>query len=114
MSTGPTVKQELVPLGVAAAYAYFQLTRPQDRVESSEGLEKILKDVAIALSTVAPIFKDPGSRGAPVALTPAEIVATVFQGRERDTWDGLVMLEADLKTAIKTLRQVRMAFGPPR
>ena len=114
MTTDPTLKQALVPLGVAASYAYAQLTPEQDRVTSSDDLAKVLRGVAIALSALAPIFRQDDRTGAAVALTTSEIVTVLFLQAEQQGWERLAMRQGDLKAAIMTLRQVRTAFGPPQ
>jgi hypothetical protein len=113
MTSNPTLRQVTVPLGIAAAHAYCELTPVHERVESPDDLKKVLHGVAVALSSLAPIFRQDEQAGTAVALTASEIVTILFRRAAHEAWERLAIRQTDLRAAITTLRQVRTAYGPP-
>src|SRR5438067_11707231 len=101
---------ELVPLRVAATIAYFHVTDSMRQVSSEKDLAEIVHLVAIALSTVAPIRRADGA-----VLTSAELHEIFYrplgQRLRKPELEGLVIRRGDLKNAMVTLKEARMAFG---
>src|SRR5262245_2257950 len=100
---------ELVPLGMASAMAYFDITGHRKVVGSEAQLAEIGRLVAIALSTVAPIYKVTEAGGA-VALTGDEINERLFKDRSQGL-EGLAIRREHLQKAIATLKEARASFG---
>jgi len=101
---------ELVPLGMASAMAYFDITGHRKVVASEAQLAEIGRLVAIALSTVAPIYKVAEAGAPPLALTADEINECLFKDRSRGL-EGLAIRREDLQKAITTLKEARASFG---
>jgi hypothetical protein len=114
VTSNPTLKPVTVPLGIAAAHAYCELTPEHERVQSPDDLKKVLHGVAVALSALAPIFQHDEKAGTLVPLSASDIVTILFRQAGHEAWERLAIRQADLKAAITTLRQVRTAFGPLR
>jgi hypothetical protein len=101
---------ELVPLSVASAMAYFDITGQRRVVGSDAQLAEIGRLVAIALSTVAPIYKMVEAGGPALALTTDEINERLFKEKSRGL-EGLAIKREDLQNAITTLKEARASFG---
>jgi hypothetical protein len=90
-----------VPLPVAATVAYFEITEAAKQVRTHDDLAEMRRLVAIALSTVV--------------LNAAQINDLLF--RQRDAagpyanLDQLCIRRGDLRTALKLLKEARIAFG---
>jgi hypothetical protein len=101
---------EFVPMGVAAAMAYFDITGQRRAVGSEAQLAEIGRLVAIALSTVAAIYKVAEAGGRAVALTEDELNERLFKQKSHDL-EGLAVMREDLEKAIITLKEARASFG---
>jgi hypothetical protein len=101
---------ELLSLGLGARIAYFQLTMPRRQVSLEEDLTDLVHLVAIALSTVAPILRSTGER-----LDDRALREELYPrpGSPRPDLEGLVIRRGDLRNAIATLKEARVAFGKP-
>ena len=104
------VDVEFVPMGVAAATAYFDVTGQRKAVASEAQLAEIGRLVAIALSTVAPIYKVTEAGGRAVTLTGDEINERLFKQKSHGL-EGLAVRREDLEKAIATLKEARASFG---
>ena len=103
---------EFVPLSVATTITYFHVTDALRRVSTEEELADIAHLVAIALSTVAPLYRE---------ATPAcarELEEMLFRPlRERadaTVLEKFSIRRRDLRTAMTTLKEARVAFGRRR
>ena len=96
---------DLVPLAVAATVAYFHITEAAQQVTAQQDLADVVPLVAIALSTVAPIYGD--SAG---ALSHAAVRERLYKER-RPSLEGLTIRRGDLRNAMDTLREARATFG---
>jgi hypothetical protein len=70
--------------------------------------------VAIALSTVAPIFAAKANGEGPMRLSTAQINEFLYRPADAaayTTLDQLCIRRGDLRTALKVLKEARMAFG---
>ena len=102
----------LVPLELACAIAYFQLTPPRKRMESPSEVLDVLPMVAIALSAVAPLLRADGEGVG--KLPPREVQAQLFDKARSNGTQALERLRirrSDLDAAIVVLREARMSFG---
>jgi hypothetical protein len=104
---------EFVPMPVAAAMAYFDITAQRKVVGSAAELVEVGRLVAIALSTVAPIYRvaEDGKRA--LALTADEINERLFRAKN-PTLDDLAIRRDDLDQAIASLKEARASFDLPR
>jgi hypothetical protein len=108
-----TLDDELVPLTVAATVTYFLVTEPLRQVSSQEELAQIVHLVAIALSTVAPISIR-AADGSAARLGNQELDALLFAPLRRGETPDLEqfsMRRGDLRKAMTTLKEARVAFG---
>jgi hypothetical protein len=107
----PAREAEFIPLGLAASIAYGHITGAQRAVPSAQDLEL----VGIALSTVAPLWRETPAGTGLLRLSAAEIEALLFQplrsrGR-RARLDNLRIRRSDLRKAMATLKEARLAYG---
>ena len=103
---------DFVPMPMAAAMAYYDITAQRKVVGSAAQLVEMGRLVAIALSTVAPIYRiDEAGRQA-LALTADEINERLFKARPARL-DDLAIRREDLTEAIATLKEARTSFSPP-
>lgn len=65
---------EHVTLTVACAFVYHQVVGKPGSVKNAADLDRILNDVAHALSNVAPIYAGDGAGVAPRTLEPIELL----------------------------------------
>ncbi|HUQ74963.1 MAG TPA: hypothetical protein VM183_09575 [Burkholderiales bacterium] len=102
---------EPVPLAVAARVAYFQLTDAVRQVSSEDDLAEVVHLVAIALSTVAPIRHASGG-----ILTDRELRELFYRPLglvgKKPSLEGFVIRRGELKSAMTTLKEARIVFGP--
>ncbi len=100
----------LLALELACLVAYFELTPPKTQIEASAELASALPMVAIALSTVAPVWHC-GAEPAQLAAS-ADLQERLFtRAPQRPRLDGLGIRLRDLRAAIAVLREARMSFG---
>lgn len=96
--------EELVPLPVAATVAYFQITEAAQQVAGQAELAQAVERVAIALSTVVPIYRGAG------ALSEQEVNEVLCrplkERRERARLDDLAIRRGDLRRAMATLKRI--------
>jgi hypothetical protein len=103
---------EFVPMTVASAMAYFDITAHRKVVGSEAQLVEIGRLVAIALSTVAPIYRMAVGGKEAHPLTTEEINERLFKARPASLED-LAIRRDDLQKAIATLKAARTTFGAP-
>lgn len=106
----PFLDEEFVRLPVAAQIAYSHIMRSAP--DARDATHTVL--VGIALSTVAPIYRD-ARGGSMVPLSHAELQELLFrplraQGGQ-PSLDTLCIRRQDLLMAIATLREARLAFN---
>jgi hypothetical protein len=103
---------EFVPMTVAAAMAYFDITAQRKVVGSAADLVEVGRLVAIALSSVAPLYRmtEDGQRA--VVLTSEEINQRLFQAKT-STLEDLAIKRDDLDKAIASLKEARASFDLP-
>lgn len=101
---------EYVPMPVAAATAYFGITGERKVACSAAELAQINRLVAMALSSVAPIYRMTEGAGRPSILSSAEVHKLLFQTRSPDLSDVAIKRD-DLQSAIAALRQARTSLG---
>ena len=103
---------EFVPMTMAAAMAYFDITAHRKVVGSAAQLVEIGRLVSIALSTVAPIYRVPEGGKEAHALATDEINERLFKAKPANLED-LAIRREDLQKAIATLKEARTTFGAP-
>jgi hypothetical protein len=103
---------EFVPMSTAAAKAYFEITAERKAVGSLAQLVETGRLVAIALSTVAPIYRLAGGGKQALVLSAGEINERLFNVKEPSLED-LAIRREDLDKAITTLREARASFAVP-
>ena len=113
-AVGPKLlDRELVPLAVAATITYHHVTDAARQVSETSSLREIVHFAAVALSTVAPIYR----MGAqPLPLSGKEIQELLFrplEGAEPLQLDAYGVRRGDLRAALVTLKEARGAFGKP-
>jgi hypothetical protein len=111
--------EALVPLAIGATAAYFEMAPKSTIVRNDDQLAEFAHLLAIALSTVAPIYMRTNPTaddlGDAFPLATQEINELLFgpvkEGRLRSTLDGLLIRRADLRRGIATLKAAQVAFG---
>jgi hypothetical protein len=103
------VDVELVPMPVAAAVAYVDITGQRKVVGSEAELAEVGRLVAIALSTVAPIYRVAEGPERPSVLDAEEINEALFKTKS-PSLEGLAIARADLQRAIVSLKEARASF----
>jgi hypothetical protein len=105
--------QELVPLAIAATIAYHHITDAARQVSERSRVRDIVHVAAMALSTVARIYRNSAR---PVALTEQEVRELLFRPRgeiAQVDLDAYAVRRGDLRSALATLKEARGAFGKP-
>jgi hypothetical protein len=100
---------ELVPMTMAAAMAYFDITGHGKAVGSAAELAEMGRLVAMALSTVAPIYRLAEGEP-PSVLSASQINEHLFKTRT-PVLDELAIRRDDLQKAIATLKAARTTFA---
>jgi hypothetical protein len=100
---------DFVPMTMAAAMAYFDITAQRKVVGSAAQLVEMGRLVAIALSTVAPIYRMAEGGEQPLAMTAEEINERLFKAKPARI-DDLAIRRQDLAKAIATLKEARTSF----
>jgi hypothetical protein len=110
--------EELIPLAVGAATAYFEIDEKARILRNDEELAETAHLVAIALSTVVPIYlitTTPAEGVGALRLQSQEVNELLFAprklGRQARIFDGLLIRRSDLRKGIATLKAAQMAFG---
>jgi hypothetical protein len=111
--------EELVPLAIGATAAYFEIAPALTIVRNDDQLAEFAHLLAIALSTVVPIYLRTNATGDGLGdalpLASQEINELLFKprkdGRPSSTLDGLLIRRADLRRGIDTLKAAHVAFG---
>ena len=103
---------EFVPMPVAAAMAYFDITGQRKVVGSEADLAEISRLVAMALSTVSRIYRLADGEARATALSTTEINELLFQTRPPRLHD-LAIKRDDLDRAIASLKEARASFDFP-
>jgi hypothetical protein len=102
-------EHELVPLPVAAKVTYFHVTDALRQARSEEDLAKIVHLVAIALSTVAPLYRDG------VRLDGTQLEQVLYRPMRESAagraLESLGIRRSDLRAAMTTLKEARLGFG---
>jgi hypothetical protein len=110
---GTSLNEEFLELSEAAAVAYIALTNTSKTFETDQRLADARHLVAIALSTVAPIYMATRCGARVFVLGPEEVERLLFRPlRERATpaLKDLRIRRHDLRAAITTLKEARQAF----
>ena len=109
-------QDQVLELELGCLVAYFQLTAPKRQMEGPMELIQALPMVAIALSTVAPIWR--ASRSGAELVSMRELQPRLFARDESGVHvahlEGLGIRRRDLHHAITVLRDARMSFGGGR
>jgi hypothetical protein len=106
-------QDDVLELELGCLVAYFQLTAPKRQMEGAAELVRALPMVAIALSTVAPIFPVEGAAGEAMSMRDLQplLFARDEAGAAVAHLDGLGIRRGDLDHAITVLKEARMSFG---
>ena len=104
--------RDFVPMTMAAGMAYFDITAQRNVAGSAAQLVEMGRLVAIALSTVAPIYRMAEGGQQALAMTAEEINERLFKARSARL-DDLAIKRQDLAKAIATLKEARTTFGDP-
>lgn len=106
--------EEFVPLAIAAGIAYGHIVAGAAHPRFQPHVHDV-ELVAIALSTVAPLWQETAAGTGVVRLDAARIEATLFrplrEGAGRPLLDKLCIRRSDLRRAMITLREARVAYG---
>jgi uncharacterized protein (DUF849 family) len=110
---GNPVDEEFIALPVAATIAYFHVSESDSEAGSEEHLAEVIPLVAIALSTVAPIYMSTGNGSAAFVLSSQEVKDLLFRSPKAKDYsmENLVMHRQDVDRAMVTLKEARIAFG---
>jgi hypothetical protein len=103
---------EFVPMPMAAAMAYFDITAERKVVGSAADLAEVGRLVAIALSTVAPLYRVAEGGKQALVLTTEEINERLFRAKT-PTLEDLAIKRDDLDKAIAALKEARASFSIP-
>ena len=107
------INEELVPLAVASTIAYHHVTDAVSQVSETATLAEIVHPAAIALSTVAQIFRIADQ---PLPLNAREVRELLFRPPgdiDPLELDRFGVRRGDLRAALATLKEARSAFGKP-
>jgi hypothetical protein len=110
VSHSKVLDREFVPLPIAAAAAYYKVTGMTRRLEEDR-LGETIHLMAIALSTVAPIYM--ATVGGAFVLSAAEIREFLYRPVRSNAppdLDCLRIRKADMERGIDTLKASRNAF----
>lgn len=114
LSIRTLLDEEFISLELAANIAYFHIRETPSQVGSDEELDEIAHLVAIALSTVAPIYVAPASGTGALRLTAMEVGELLFRPLktkgQRPDLDNLKIRRSDLRRGMQTLKASRIAF----
>ena len=109
---------ELLELELGCLVAYLQLTPPRKQLDDFNDLAGVLPTVAIALATVAPIWKRGANASELEVLSTPDIQQRLFvagrAGAHCASLDDLTIRRSDLRSAIAVLKEARMSFGTRR
>jgi len=114
VSQSKVLDREFVPLPIAAAAAYYRVTGMTRRLEEDR-LGETIHLMAIALSTVAPIYM--ATVGGAFVLSAAEVKDFLFRPLKSNAppdLDCLRIRKADMERGIETLKASRNAFWERR
>jgi hypothetical protein len=114
---GPLLDEQFIGLEVAATLAYFHVSESSRDAGGDAQLAEVIPLVAIALSTVAPIYMGVDGGAAAVVLTSAEVKDLLFRLQRKGgvhNLRNLVMRREDLTRGMTTLKEARIAFGAAR
>jgi len=114
VSQSKVLDREFVPLPIAAAAAYYRVTGMNRRLEEDQ-LGETIHLMAIALSTVAPIYM--ATVGGAFVLSAAEVKDFLFRPLKSNAppdLDCLRIRKADMERGIETLKASRNAFWERR
>ena len=112
LSQSDPLDQEFVPLPIAAAAAYYKVAGVARRLPE-ERLGEAIHLMAIALSTVAPIYMATRGADGPFVLCSAEIEELLFRplkSKAPPDLDDLRIRKADMEHGIETLKASRSAY----
>jgi hypothetical protein len=106
--------EEFISLELLAHIAYLHITETRRLVGSEEAVAETAHLVAIALSTVAPIYLTTASGTGAVRLTALEVEDLLFRPLttkgQRPDLDNLKLRRRDVRTGMQTLKASRIAF----
>jgi len=99
---------ELVPLSVAGAVAYFELSGLNGRRGTEENLCDMIDLAVIALSNLAPILRA-DARGGGAVMSAAQVeellLSPIQEGRQAPDLEPFYIRRSDLHAAIADLRK---------
>lgn len=103
-------ESDLVPLAVAAALAYFELTGVKGQVGSDEHLRDVIDLAVVALSHAAPILRrSADGDSAPSVMSATQVEQLLFipirQGRQAPDLEPFYIRQHDLHAAITHFRK---------
>jgi hypothetical protein len=103
-------ESELVPLSVAAALAYFELTGVKGPAGSEEHLRDVIDLAVVALSHAAPILRrSADGHSAPSVMSAAQVEQLLFipirEGRQAPDLEAFYIRQGDLHAAITHFRK---------
>jgi hypothetical protein len=106
---------EHLPLAVAAAQTYYLVVGDAPKHKSGAHLERILNNVAHAITNVAPLFVAEGTEQRqllPVELLQAEFTrgATLLTLHDGTELRGVTVRRIDVREAVTVLRAVKARF----
>jgi hypothetical protein len=110
--SGDRIDEEFLALPIAAAVAYYRITDTRSRLPEGY-LAEMVHLMAIALSTVAPLYAARGAGDGVSALSNHEIEKLLFRTLKsggHPNLENLRVRKADLERGIETLRASKDAF----
>ncbi len=99
--------QDLLPLSIAAQFAYFELTRIDARAQRESDLAEATQRTAIALAQIAPIYAS-AAAGEILPLSGKQIEELLFRSSGPGgpaPLDSVQIRRADLSAALEALKE---------
>ncbi len=101
--------QDLLPLSIAAQFAYFELTRIDARAQRESDLAEATQRTAIALAQIAPIYAS-AAAGEILPLSGKQIEELLFRSSGPGPGgpaplDSVQIRRADLSAALEALKE---------
>jgi hypothetical protein len=106
---------EHLPLPVAAAQAYYLVVGETPKQKSVAHLDRILNNVAHAITNVAPVYVAEGAAQrqiSPVELLQSEFTrgATILRLKDGTELRGVTVRRIDVREAVTVLKAVKARF----
>lgn len=101
-----SVKDELVPLAIAAQVTYFHLSGLRIYISDDQPLAEIIRITALALAETAPIYR--GERPLDPKQLNDLLIHPLSSRQEQPDLDAFHVRRGDLRDALVSLRKARL------